>query len=90
MVGGELLTSKQEVADVLKMSLTTFERLLQKYPFHHSGAPGKVQGRWRVMSAYVFRWWEYVQRQELRHPDARRLRPEEAPDLAEIRGRADA
>jgi hypothetical protein len=87
VVNDVFLTSKQEVADVLGMSVKAFERYLKDYPFHHSGAPGVVQGRWRVLRTYVFRWWGYVQRQQLRHPEARRLRPEEPPVVAEIRGR---
>ncbi len=87
MVDDKLLTSKQEVADALGMSVRTFERYLQRYPFALSGAPGTVRGRWRVQRAYVLAWWEYVQRQEMRHPEMRRLRPEEPPTVAEIKGR---
>lgn len=83
----ELLTSKQEVADLLGMSERTLSRMLQKYPFSNSGRTGKVNGRWRVFKSDVFAWWAYVQRQEFRHPDARRMRPEEAPVLQEIQGR---
>jgi len=87
MVNDEILSSKQEVADVLKMHVKTFDKYLAKYSFVHSGAPGMVNGRWRVPKSYVFKWWEYVQSQEIRHPDMRRLRPEEAPELQEIKGR---
>ena len=87
MVDDKLLTSKQEVADELGMSVRTFERYLQRYPFGVSGVPGTVRGRWRVQRAYVLAWWEYVQRQEMRHPEMRRLRPEEPPAVAEIKGR---
>ena len=85
----EMLTSQQDVADALGMSTNTLERYLKKYPFHNSGAPGKVNSRWRVLKSFVFKWWNYVQRQETRHPEARRLRPEEAPDLQDIKGRGD-
>jgi hypothetical protein len=87
MVNDTFLTSKQAVADELGMSVDTLTRFLRQYPFHHSGAPGVINGRWRVRRTYVILWWEYVQRQNQRHPDARRLRPEEPPDLAAIKGR---
>jgi|AACY02.16.fsa_nt_gi hypothetical protein len=83
----DLLSSKQEVADELKMSLYQLDKLLQRYPFEVSGVPPKVRGRWRVYRQDVHRWYRYVQRQELRHPDARRLRPEEPPELAGLKGR---
>lgn len=83
----DLLTSKQEVADELKMSLYQLDKLLQRYPFHLSGAPGKINNRWRVERRYVHAWFRYVQRQELRHPEAKRMRPEEPPDLAGLKGR---
>lgn len=82
-----LLTSKQEVADELRMSLYQLDQLLRKYPFENSGAPGKIMGRWKTTKANVHAWFRYVQSQELRHPDARRLRPEEPPDIAAIKGR---
>jgi len=85
--GLDLLTSKQEVADELKMSLYQLEKFLRLYPFDCSGVPGKVGGRWRVYRADVHRWWRFVQRQELRHPEAKRMRPEEPPDLANLKGR---
>lgn len=81
------LSSKQEVADELKMSLRQFSQLLRKYPFNVSGVPGKIMGRWRVTRTDVCRWFRYVQSQEARHPDARRMRPEEAPEIAVISGR---
>lgn len=87
MVNDELITSKQQVADTLGMSISTFDRYLGKYPFSNSGAPGKINGRWRVFKSYVFGWWAYVQRQEMRHPAARRMRPEEPPALQDIKGR---
>lgn len=83
----EILSSKQEVADELKMSLHQLSALLKKYPFELSGVPSKIMGRWRVQKSDVARWFAYVQRQEVRHPESRRLRPEEPPALAEIRGR---
>jgi hypothetical protein len=73
-----VLTSQQEVIDALKMGQSQFVRLLRKYPFGCCGSSGKLNGRWH----------RYVQRQELRHPDARRLRPEEPPDLLDIRARS--
>ena len=86
-VAADMLTSKQEVAEALKMSLRTFERLEQKYTFALTGVTGRVNGRWRVSREQVRNWFNYVQRQESRHPDARRMRPEEPPDLQEIKGR---
>lgn len=87
MVNDNLLTSKQEIADLLSMSQSTFDRYLRKYPFTMSGVAGVVNRRWRVFRTDVFRWWRHVQDQELRHPEARRMRPEEPPALAEISGR---
>lgn len=84
---GALLTSQQEVAEYLKMHPSTLERFLRKYPFAKIGKPGKVNGRWRVYQSAVSTWWAYVERQECRHPDSRRMRPEEAPELVEIVGR---
>ena len=83
----DILSSKQEVADELKMSLHQLTQLLRKYPFEGSGVPGKIMGRWKVDRTDVHRWFRYVQRQELRHPDARRMRPEEPPEIAAIKGR---
>lgn len=85
----DILTSKQEVADELKMSLRVFEKLEKKYPFSASGLSGRVNGRWKVPRDYVRKWFAYVLRQETRHPDARRNRPEEPPDLREIKGRSE-
>ncbi len=82
-----ILSSKQEVADELKMSVYQLNQLLQKYPFELCGVPPKIMGRWKVQKSDVARWFSYVQRQELRHPDSVRLRPEEPPALAEMRGR---
>jgi len=83
----KVLTSQQEVADELKIGRFRFMRLLQKYPFEHSGVAGKINGRWHVAVEDVWCWYRYVQRQEMRHPDARRMRPEEPPALSEIRTR---
>lgn len=80
----DVLTSKQEVADVLKMSVYQFSQLLHKYPFANSGAAGKLNGRWHVSRANVWEWYKFVQRQEIRHPDARRMRPDEPPEIAAI------
>jgi hypothetical protein len=84
----KVLTSQQEVIEELRMSQYQFETLLKKYPFYHSGAAGKLNGRWHVAVEDVWRWHRYVQQQERRHPDARRMRPEEPPDIADIRARA--
>jgi hypothetical protein len=70
------------------MSVSTLERYLARYPWHLSGlAAGKVNGRWRVPRADVLAWWLYVRKQETRHPEARRFRPEEPPELRNIRAR---
>ena len=82
-----VLTSKQEVIDELKMGMTMFNSLLKKYPFCSCGAPGKLSGRWHVAVEDVWRWYRHIQKQELRHPDSRRLRPEEPPGIAAIKGR---
>jgi hypothetical protein len=83
-----VLTSQQEVIDALKMGQSQFVRLLRKYPFGCCGSSGKLNGRWHVTVEDVWRWHRYVQRQELRHPDARRMRPEEPPDISDIRARS--
>jgi hypothetical protein len=86
----DMLTSQQEVIDYLQMSRGQFQRLLAKYPFVKSGAPGKINGRWHVERVKVRAWWELVQYQEaqaLRHPDMRRMRPVEPPELSSIKGR---
>lgn len=83
----DILSSAQEVADELKMSVRQLNRVLNKYPFGASGVAGKIMGRWKVCKADVHRWFRYVQRQELRHPDAIRMRPEEPPALTDIKGR---
>lgn len=83
----EIISSKQEVADELKMHINTLEKYLKKYPFELCGVPGKIMGRWRLARSDVHRWFRYVQSQEFRHPDSRRLRPAEPPELSEIKGR---
>ena len=91
MVSGDLndlLTSQQDVAAALDMSTATLERYLARYPWRGADLPpGKVNGRWRVKRSDVLDWFEYVRRQQVRHPEARRFRPEEAPEVAAIRGR---
>jgi len=84
----DILSSAQEVADELKMGLRPFYRLVNKYPFGLCGVAGKIMGRWKVTRSDVHNWFRYVQRQELRHPDARRMRPEEPPELTELKGRS--
>lgn len=81
------LTSAQEISDALRMSLYQFQQLVRRYPFSDTGVSGKIMGRWRITQDDAFRWFRYVQKQECRHPDSRRMRPEEAPALEEIKGR---
>lgn len=84
----DLLTSQLEVAEALGMSPKTLQRYLATYPWHLAGRPtGKVNGKWRVPRGDVLAWWEFVRRQESRHPEARRFRPEEPPTLRDIRAR---
>lgn len=84
----DLLTSQTEVAAALGMSPATFERYLTRYPWHGAEvSSGKINGRWRVFRTDVLAWWAWVCRQELRHPEARRYRPEEPPTVASIQGR---
>lgn len=83
----EILTSRQEVADALKISPYQLWQRMTKYPPAELGIPMKVSGRFHVYLDDVHAWNQYVQRQELRHPDARRMRPDEAPELSKIRGR---
>jgi hypothetical protein len=87
VVPEKILTSKVEVADELDMSVYQFNKLINKYPFDHSGVAGKISGRWRVTKEDAWRWFRYVQTQERRHPEARRMRPQEPPPVAEIRTR---
>jgi len=85
---GDYCTCKQDVADALNVSIYRLNLLLRKYPFQSCGRPGKINNRWHVSRKSVHEWFKYVQAQELRHPDARRLRPMEPPALDEIRGRS--
>jgi hypothetical protein len=82
-----VLNSQQEVADCLRLSIYQLESLLRRYPFLNSGVSGKVSGRWKVLEADVFRWFRFVQVQESRHPDSKRMRPAEPPELTGIKGR---
>ena len=83
----EILSSKQDVANELKMHVNTLDKYLAKYPFANSGVPGKMMGRWRLAKSDVHRWFRFVQQQEMRHPTARRMRPVEPPEVADITGR---
>ena len=83
----EMLVGKKEIARELKMSERTLVKYFSKYPFESCGISGKIMGSWRVDRADVYRWWRWVQSQELRHPEARRLRPQEPPEIAGIVGR---
>jgi hypothetical protein len=82
-----ILDCKQAVADELKLSVHRLDQLLNRYPFGRSGVAGKLNGRWHVLRKHVWRWYKYVQSQELRHPDSRRRRPVEPPDVQMIQGR---
>lgn len=83
-----ILASKQEVADELGMGVKPFNRLLRKYPFFNgTGVTGKLNGRWHVPSEYVHIWLKWALKQESRHPESRRMRPSEAPDLKNIKSR---
>jgi len=83
----KMLTSVHEVADELSMSILTLRSYLRKYPFILTGVSGKLNGRWHVPVEDVWRWYHYVKRQEARHPDSRRMRPEEPPEIRGIKGR---
>lgn len=87
VVPARVLTSVNEVAEELSMSVKTLRSYLRKYPFCDTGVSCKLNGRWHVPAEHVWRWYHYVKRQETRHPDARRMRPEEPPALREIKGR---
>lgn len=81
-----ILAGKDEVAGYLRMSVKQFDRYLIVYPFDE----GKTNGRWRVPASEVLAWWNDVREKERRRvPDVRvkLLRPMEAPDLQEIKGR---
>jgi hypothetical protein len=83
-----ILTSAHEVAEELGIGIKPFFRLLRKYPFSNgTGVTGKLNGRWNVPAEYVHKWHRYVLRQETRHPDSRRMRPAEPPEMGDIQGR---
>ena len=86
-IPSKVLTSVNEVAQELSISVKTLYTYLRKYPFEATGVSGKLNGRWHVPVEDVWRWYHYVKRQEVRHPDSRRMRPEEPPGLTEIKGR---
>lgn len=82
-----ILTSVIEVANELTVSVHTLYSYLRKYPFEETGVSGHLNGRWHVPAEDVWRWYRYIKRQEIRHPDARRMRPEEPPEIKKIRAR---
>lgn len=84
----EVFTSQQEVIDELRMGRKQFMSLIKKYPFYKCGSSGKLNGRWHVTKSDLWRWHGYVQKQELRHPESRRMRPEEPPELTDMRARS--
>jgi len=83
----EIIVGIKGIADVLKMHPETLKEKLRKYPFNIKGSNGRVDGSWRVPKSYVLEWWTYVMKQDRRHPEARHMRPEEAPELQDIKGR---
>lgn len=88
LINGDFLTSKQSAADALQMGFQQFCKLLRKYPFHlGTGVSATVNSRWHVGRAQLFKWFGWVQQQELRHPDSRRMRPQEPPDVSGIETR---
>jgi hypothetical protein len=82
-----VLVGKKAIADELKMSEYQFGDLIKKYPFIVTGVSGKISGRWRVTVEDVWAWFRFVQGQESRHPDSRRMRPQEPPGIKSIQGR---
>jgi hypothetical protein len=85
---GEILDSKQAILDFLKMGEKMFNVLHKKYPFINAiGITGKVRGKFFVSAEQVRVWAAHVQHQETRHPEMRRFRPEEPPDIGAIKGR---
>ena len=85
-----ILSCKEDVAKKLGMSVQTLNLLVNEYPFEDIGIPAKIRGRWRVTELDVHRWFRYVQYKETekkRHPEARRMRPAEPPDIEDIQGR---
>lgn len=81
------LSSLQEICDELRMGLKQFRNLEKKYPISKTGVPGKLNGRWHIPVDNLWSWYRYVQKQEIRHPDSRRMRPQEPPEIQDICGR---
>ena len=85
----QLLVRKEEIAKYLRMHVNTLDKLLAKYPFELIGVAGKIMGMWRIPKNDVDRWFQFVREQEYRHPDARRMRPPEPPEVDDIVGRSE-
>ena len=88
VVSGDLFSSLQDILEFTGWSKTRFYKVHKKYPLIDAiGVTGQIYGRFCVTEDQIRIWLNYVQRQESRHPDMRRLRPEEPPGLIKIQGR---
>jgi len=83
----EIFTGAQEAADVLSISVHTLTKYAAKYPPGGNGFLTHLQNRWSGEVKDLLAWWRHVRIQEQRHPEARMMRPQEAPAIAEIQGR---
>ena len=83
----EILTGAEEVAAHLGWHVNTLRKYAAKYPPSGTGFPAHLNGRWNVSKTDIEQWRAYVIRQESRHPESRRFRPEEPPEIAAIQGR---
>ena len=81
----DLLTSRQELADFLGVSVWTIERWLARCAW----PGGKLNGRFRCTRVQALAWLEELKQSQAKvHPESpSRLRPPDAPGLAAIKGR---
>lgn len=90
MVEGDevIITSKQELLDVVKMSARVFDPLVERYSFERLlGISAKINGRYHLTKRQALLWYKRMQHERCRHPEARRMRPMEPPDIDGIVGR---
>lgn len=87
MSGDKILCGIDEVAAYLRIHPDTLRRYARKFPPMDADFLAKLNGRWHVKASEAMAWLDYVKRQIHRHPDSRRMRPEEPPEVAAIQAR---